>query len=496
MSPRKGTSLKILFVSTEAVPYAQVGGLGEVISALPKSLRAMGHDARVFMPKYLSISRKRYKFTPVMEGLQLGKPANDPHNLTVSNVLRHRKADGATTYFLENMEFYEKRANVYGYADDTARWLLLCRGVLEFLRRSEWTPDVIIANDWPAGFLPNLMETEYRNDPVLSRIATVYMIHNLKNQGMFDVHFVADSNYDWGTSPLPDIFDIAKVKLLNGMRRGIIYADTIGVVSPTYAKEILEPELGERLNDLLNKRKDRLVGILNGIDYKKYNPATDRGITRKYSNKRLSGRAENKRALQRIFKLPQRRDAFLMGFVGRLDEQKGIKLFMNVAKPVLENLDIQFVLVGTGDKDYRMFFKELEEEYPEQVSTHLFFSQKLPKRIFAGADALLMPSRFEPAGLVQMEAMHYGCVPVVRNTGGLADTVKDDTVGNPGTGFVFGDYEAMAMLIAIVRAAAAFRDKRRWDGIVRRAMREDFSWDASASAHARLYRQAIRHHKK
>jgi starch synthase len=250
--------------------------------------------------------------------------------------------------------------------------------------------------------------------------------------------------------------------------------------------------LGEKLNDVLRRRQDRLTGILNGIDYTKYNPATDKYITKNFSASRLKGRETNKQALQRIFKLPQRKDAFLMGFVGRLDEQKGIRLFMRIAKPLLENLDVQFVLVGTGEKDFRMFFKELQEKYPGQVSPHLFFDKALPKRIFAGADALLMPSRFEPAGLVQMEAMHYGCVPIVRNTGGLADTVEDDAPGDPGTGFVFDDYNHMALMIAIVRAYTAFQDRRRWEGIIRRGMREDFSWDASAREHAALYRRAIR----
>jgi starch synthase len=283
---------------------------------------------------------------------------------------------------------------------------------------------------------------------------------------------------------------------LNGMRRGILYADVICAVSPTYATEILSADLGEKLNDVLRRRQDRLTGILNGIDYVKYNPATDKHITKNFSAGRIKGREKNKQALQRIFKLPQRKDTFLMGFVGRLDEQKGIRLFMRIAKPLLENLDIQFVLVGTGEKDFRMFFKELQDEYPGQVSPYLFFDKGLPKRIFAGADALLMPSRFEPAGLVQMEAMHYGCVPIVRNTGGLADTVEDDWPGDPGTGFVFDDYDHMSLMITIVRAYTAFQDSRRWEGITRRAMREDFSWDASAKEHAALYRRAMRLHGK
>ena len=492
---RPPRSLKILFVTTETAPFAKVGGLGEVLSALPKALRKDGHDARVFMPKYLSIKKRRHAMTKVIEGIQMAKPATDPYGLTVANVIQNKAKDGAITYFLENMEYYEKRANVYGYADDTARWVLLSRGVLEFIRRSDWVPDVIVANDWPAGFVPNLMQTEYRNDPVIRNIACVFVIHNLRNQGMFDVHFLKGKDYDKGTKPIPDFID-GRMPRLNGMRRGILYADAICAVSPTYATEILSTEFGERLNDVLRRRQDRLTGILNGIDYKKYNPGTDKQITKNYTERRLSGREANKHALQRVFKLPQRKDAFLIGFVGRLDEQKGIRLFMRIAKPLLSNLDIQFVLVGTGDKDFRMFFKELQEKHPGQVSTHLFYDQKLPKRIFAGADAILMPSRFEPAGLVQMEAMHYGCVPIVRNTGGLADTVINDRPGDPGTGFMFDRYDHMSLMIAMVRAYAAFQDKRRWTGIIRRGMREDFSWDAAAKDHTALYRRAIRLHDR
>jgi starch synthase len=477
------------------MPYAQVGGLGEVLAALPDALRKQALDVRVFLPKYLGISRKKFKLTPLLKGLRLGNPSSDPHHLTVANVLTHVRRDGAVTYFLENMEFYEKRANVYGYADDTARWILLSRGVLEFVRRSDWVPDVIVANDWATGFIPNLMRTEYRNDPVVSRIASVFVIHNLRHQGMFDAHFVKDSDYDWGTTSVPDIFD-PQVKTLNGLRRGILNADIISTVSPTYAKEILSPEMGEKLDAVLGKRRDRLVGILNGIDYKKFNPATDRSLTRTFSAAHPNPRAQNKQTLQRLFKLPQRRDAFLMGFVGRLDEQKGINLLMRIAPALFNNLDLQFVLVGTGENDYRLFFKELQEKYPNRVSCHLYYDSKLPRRIFAGADAILMPSRYEPAGLVQMEAMHYGAIPIVRNTGGLADTVRDDSSDRPGTGFVFGPYDEMSLMIAIVRAHQTYQNARHWRSIVGRAMREDFSWSVAAKAHAALYRRAIRLHRK
>lgn len=485
-------NLKLLFVAAEAAPFAKVGGLGEVLSALPRSLRQLGHDVRVCIPRYARISPRKYRMERIASDLRLMKPEHDPYGLTVANMLRHTAKDGAVTYLLENMEYYEKRANVYGYVDDTARWLLLSRGILEYLKQSDWVPDVIVANDWPTGFIPNLLATEYKRDPVLSRIATVFLIHNLRNQGMFDVHFVKDEDYDWGTAPLPDPLK-PEVKKLNGMRRGILYADLICTVSPTYAEEILTPDLGERLDDVLRRRRDRLSGIMNGMDYEKYNPARDKLIRQRFSAARPQARVRNKLALQKRFGLPRDSGKFTLGFVGRLDEQKGINLFMQVAPALFENLDFQFFLVGTGEKDYRLFFKDLMEAYPKRVSCHLFFDEKLPKHIFAGADALIMPSRFEPAGLVQIEAMRYGCIPVVRRTGGLADTVVDYVPGEgTGTGFLFTPYEPLALLIAIVRAWQAYRNKREWKGLVRRALRQDFSWTASARLHADLYRKAFR----
>jgi starch synthase len=353
-----------------------------------------------------------------------------------------------------------------------------------------------VANDWPGGFLCNALATEGRRDPVLSGIASVFLIHNLRHQGMFDAHFVKDEDADPGTTPLPDPFD-KTVKTLNGMRRGILYADAISTVSPTYAKEILEPELGEKLDAVLRDRSDRLTGILNGLDHEKYNPATDKLIKHRFGVNRLDARAKNKAALQRMFGLPRDPSVFLMGIVGRLDEQKGINLFMRVADALFENLTFQLVLVGTGEKDYRMFFKELQEKYPDRVGVHLFFDEKLPRHIFAGADAMLMPSRFEPAGLVQLEAMRYGAVPIVRATGGLADTVEDYWPGKgTGTGFVFKPYQPEALLIAVVRAWQAYRNQREWQSIVRRAMRRDFSWNVSGQEHIQLCRDAVRWHQR
>ncbi|OGN07023.1 MAG: hypothetical protein A2750_02765 [Candidatus Yanofskybacteria bacterium RIFCSPHIGHO2_01_FULL_45_42] len=496
MNLSKTKKLKILFVAAEAAPFIKVGGLGEVTRSLPKAMRELGHDARLFIPKYAKIEAEKFPMEPEAGELDIAPNEEDPHRLLVSNVFKHLdKESGITAYFLENMEYYEKRANTYNYGDDTVRWVLLSKGALEFIRRSDWKPDIIIANDWQTGFIPNLIETEFKNDPVLSRIATIFLVHNLKFQGMFDPHFVPELEADSGQGPIPD-FNDPRILKLNGARRGIIYADIVNTVSPTYAKEILTPEFGEKLEEILQEKRDVLYGTLNGMDYDEFDPETDPDIPAHYSRNKPAERYRNKTALQKHFGLPEDDKVFVMGFVSRLTEQKGVDLLKEVAPSIFENLDLQLVIVGTGDTKYRTDFKELQEKYPTRVAIHPFFDEKLPKLVFSGADAVLIPSRFEPSGLVQMEAMRYGAIPIVRKTGGLADTVTDYYPGaDCGTGFVFEKYDSYAFLIAIVRAWQAHRSKKEWTGLVKRAMSQDFSWKKSAKDYVELCRLAISKHR-
>jgi starch synthase len=399
------------------------------------------------------------------------------------------------TYFLENMEYYEKRANVYGYNDDTARWLLLSRGVIEFVKRSEWKPDIIVANDWQTGFIPNIIKVECKDDPVLSKIVTVFTIHNLRYQGLFNPFFINEIDYDSGQGPIPDFLD-ENIWKLNGIRRGILYADAVSTVSPTYSKEILDPKFGEKLEEVLQQKRARLFGILNGIDYDFFNPANDNQIASPFSEDSLKERSLNKTALQKKVGLPENADKFVMSFVGRLDEQKGIALLRSISDALFENLNFDLIILGTGDNDYKFYFQELQKKYPDRVSVCLYFDPDLPKLIFAGSDAVLVPSLFEPSGLVQMEAMRYGCIPIVRKVGGLADSVKDYSPDKEeGTGFVFEKYDQLAFLIAIVRAMEAYRNKKEWTKLIKRAMTEDFSWAKSAKEYLKLFETAIKFHE-
>ena len=476
---------RVLFVTTEAAPFAKVGGLGEVLRALPKAMRELDCDARVFIPKYAVVDTKEFPAKLVIERLRVASRDEDPQGLLISNVLEHTGRDKSVTYFLENMECFEKRANVYGYIDDTMRFVLLSRGAIEFVKRSKWKPDFIIASDWMTGFVPNLMKTEYKDDPDLAGIGVIFGIHNLRNQGTFDAAFVSEMDADYGRKPVPPFF--SDMKYLNGMRRGILYADKIVTVSPTYAQEILSPEYGEKLEGVLQERRGDLTGILNGIDIERFDPATDPLVTVHYNTHHAAARKKNKAVLQQRFGLARDDEVMIIGYNGRLDEQKGLSLVEEAMRSLLDNLSFQFVALGDGALEYKKFFKKLEEDYPGRVGTFLEYDEKLPRTIYAGADAILMPSRFEPAGLVQLEAMRYGAIPIVRKTGGLADTVIDfDPHHGKGTGFVFEKFDPQALMITMVRAHEAYRNRREWARLVERAMAQDFSWKNSARKYIAL----------
>lgn len=491
--------LRVLFVGTEAAPYAKVGGLSSVLYALPRALTALGHDARVMLPRYISVD-EHFELSMVEEGLRVPTGNTDgPHELICNIKKRERDLrdpdSPVTAYFLENQEYFEQRANIYGYADDAVRWALLSRGVLEFFRHHRaWQPDIIVSADWQTGFIPNYLKTVYKNDRVLSQITSVFSIHNLFYQGMFDHRFVQEMDYDDGHSPIPG-FDNPRLTKINGMRRGIMYADALTTVSPTYAKEIMTKEYGELLDDLLRERRAVLTGILNGIDYGVWNSSTDPYITYRYTADSLEERLKNKKVLQERFGLPADKSAFLVAIVSRLNKQKGFDLLYPIMGTLLEELPIQLVVVGEGDADFMGFFHDLETRYPKKVAAHLKFDSILPHFAMAGADAILMPSRFEPCGLTQVEAMRMGAVPIVRRTGGLTDTVKDyDPSTETGTGFVFEKFDSSSLMIAFIRAIENFRDARSWRGIQSRGMAKDFSWDQSARRYEEFFTRAKQFH--
>ena len=493
--------LKVLFVVAEAHPYATVGGLGMVVFSLTRALKRIGLDCQIFMPKYGSIDEKKYKMEMVFEGLKVPTGEKEEGEPLICNVKRHISPEsGVPVYFLENMEYYEKRSNVYGYSDDPTRFALLSRGVLEFLIKSHWLPtvfskkprwlpDIINCADWHTGGLSNYLKTVYKDEPVLNKIKTVFSIHNLFFQGVFDHRFVSQMDFDDGKASIAPFFS-EKLGKQNFMRRGIIYSDAVNTVSETYAQEIMTPEYGEKLDDLLKEVRTKVFGILNGLDYEQVNPATDKLIPFNFSSSNFKDRIKNKKHLQKEFNLECLPEKPLLGMVTRLDEQKGLDLLFPILEILISEFDCQFVIVGGGEGKYRSFFEEMAKKFPKKIGCHLMPDFNLSRHIFAGCDIFLVPSRFEPCGITQMEAMRYGAIPVVRKTGGLADTVEDfDPRTNSGTGFVFEKFSSHALFGAIIRALEAYKYPRIWQKLIKRAMSANFSWEASAQKYLNLYKK-------
>lgn len=488
--------LKILIVGAEVSPYAHVGGVSRALGHLSKALVKQGQDCRVFMPKFGMIDEEKYPMRMVYEGLKV--PTSHPESpYLICNVKMHQASGRAPVYFLENQEYYELRANVYGYQDDPTRWALLSRGVLEFLACcSDWVPDVVEAVDWQAGAIPNHLRSTFAKNEKLFPVATVFSIHNLNFQGMFDYKNVSELNFDDGQSPIENFFS-ERLYWQNFMRRGIMYADLVNTVSPNYAKEILRPQYGEGLDKLLTEVRGKLFGILNGIDYEEFNPATDKFLKANFDVRSLEKRGKNKLTLQGEFDLKQDETLPLLATWGRFVEQKGIDLMFDVLPPLLRDFEVQFVVVGGGEGKYLDFFRQLQKDFPKKVGIHLMADFTLPRLLMAGADLILFPSKFEPCGLVQMEGMRYGAIPIVRATGGLTDTVEDfDPEKKTGVGFVFKDFDKWAFFAQIVRALEVYRHKEIWRALQKRAMLQDNSWEQRALEYLELFQKATDLHKK
>lgn len=482
--------LKIMFVAAEAAPFATVGGFSSVVKYLSKELIKKGHDVRVFIPKFGFIDEEKFDLKLVYEGLKV--PTDDPNNPFLICNIKYTEVSGVPTYFLENREYYELRANVYGYSDDPTRWALLSRGALEFISKTNlFEPEIIHSHDWHTGLVSNYISKNYSKDPIVSRITSVFTIHNLSYQGVFDHNHISELDFDDGKSAVASFFD-NRINTQNFMRRGILYADVVNTVSKTYSREILEKENGQGLDKLLNELRSKLYGIVNGIDYEEYNPSTDSLLEQNYDINSLELRKDNKKSIQREFNLHINDDVLLMGFVGRLDWQKGVDLIVSTLEHVLKDFNVQFVHVGGGDGHLANLLKELARAHPEKVGVHTYPNFTLPRLFFGGCDVILYPSRFEPCGIVQLEAMRYGSLPIVRKVGGLADTVEDfDPSTGKGTGFVFKDFDEFSLYGQIVRATELYRQKDLWKKAQKNAMSQDFSWSYSAKEYIRLYERAM-----
>ncbi len=491
--------LKILHIGTEVSPFSNVGGLSMVISYLSKAMVNRGHDVRVFMPKFGFIDESKYKLELVYKGLKIPtyyKKEDGQPQFIICNVKRYNREDGVVIYFLENMEYYEKRSNVYAYSDDHIRWALLSYGAIKYVRdHLDWKPDVIHSHDWHTSLVPDIIKTKYKDDPYFDGLATVLTIHNISFQGQ-EVDVTSELNFDDGKSDIPRLYS-SRLSRLNYLRRGILYSDLVNTVSEGYSRQLLTPDYGGGLDKLLLELRSKLFGVTNGIDYEKMDPEKDPLLEKNFNSNTLERRDSNKLKLQKEFNLIQDKDKMLFGWVGRLDRQKGIDLALEVLDKFLRDFDSQFVLIGSGDHNYEKIAQSLASKYPQKVGAHTYANFTLPKLVFGGADAILMPSRWEPCGIVQMEAMRYGNIPIVRATGGLDDTITDFNPSDlTGTGFKFKDFDGWSLYGQMVRAFETYRNKGAWRQIQKNAMNENFSWDNVADKYEDMYIRAIHFHKE
>lgn len=474
--------MKILYVAAEAVPFAKTGGLADVAGSLPKALKADGVDVRVIMPKFGKIPEA---YRNAMEHVYDGELPVAWRKKYVG--LDKYELDGVTYYFVDNEEYFN-REGFYGYDDDAERFSFFSRAVLDLLPAMDFWPDVIHTNDWHAGLVNVFLKLEHMGDARYERIKTVYTIHNLKYQGVFPKDVMPDVlGLDWKYF---NNGDLEFYDAVNFMKGGIIYADAITTVSKTYAKEIQYPYFGEHLDGLLRSREQDLSGIVNGIDYSVYNPRTDKYIFETYDEESLDRKLDNKTELQKSLGLPVRRNVPLIAIVSRLVEPKGMDLVVRMMDEILQHEDIQLVVLGTGEKRYEDWFKGLAWRYPKKVSVNIYFSNELAQRIYAGADIFLMPSNYEPCGIGQLIALRYGTIPVVRQTGGLKDTVQQyNKYTQEGNGFVFDNYNAHEMMYALKRALSFYGNYEIWHKIQLNAVQSDFSWKRSAKEYEALYKR-------
>lgn len=474
---------KVLFVTSEAVPYIKTGGLADVTGSLPKYFDKKKYDVRVILPKYMCIEdRKKTEMTYVDEFyVALNWREQYAGIWTAEN-------DGITYYFIDNEYYFSGWKPYNNIYEDVEKFAFFAKAAIEAMKILDFKADIVHCHDWQTGLVPVFLKTEYSKDDFYWNMKTVFTIHNMKFQGRWKLNEVRD------ITGLPDdVFALDKLEAYgeaNYLKGGIVYADKVTTVSKTYAYEITTPSGGEGLDGLMLSKGDLLVGILNGIDYEEYNPQTDIYLGRHYTQENVREvKKLNKAELQRSFGLPEEEEAFVIGIVSRMTVQKGFDLIAHVMEKLLTDKQIQLVVLGTGEEEYENMFRHFCWKYEKQVAATLHYSEPLAHCIYAGADALLMPSLFEPCGLSQLMSMRYGTLPMVRETGGLRDTVNPyNEYEQTGNGFSFANYDAYEMLNMIRYAKDVYENHRaEWEAMVKRAMQCDYSWKASAKEYEKLY---------
>ncbi len=473
--------MKILFVSTEAEPFAKSGGLGDVVGSLPKQLKNRKADARVILPLYKSIKRR------------FAGDLNFIGEITVTLSWRRQycglfsiEDNGILYYFVDNEQYFGRDA-YYGYYDDGERFAYFSKAVLELLKIMEFKPDILHCNEWQTAMIPVYLKSVYKNDDFYRPVRSVFTIHNIEYQGKFDTAVAQDII----GLPIGDLPLIELNGMVNMMKGAIICCDRLTTVSESYSRELKDPYFAHGLDGVIRDNDFKLIGIINGIDYEKFDPATDRVIYANYNGRTIDKKLVNKAALQEQMGLRIDPDIPMIGMVGRMVAHKGMDLVKNSFTGIMEE-NVQFVVLGTGDEEYKHFFTHKAHEYKGKVAASIHFSTDMANKIYAASDMFLMPSKSEPCGVAQMIALRYGTIPIVRKTGGLRDSILTfDSESGTGNGITFDDYSENAMMNAIRQALDYYQEKKMWKKLVSNALRSDFSWKKSAAKYMELYKSLI-----
>ena len=483
--------MKILFAASEVAPFAKTGGLADVAGSLPRALAALGHDVSVVLPRYRQVDVERYGLRHAASFYVPLASWKERCDILVGSL-----GPKVTAYFV-NKDIYYDRPELYrtlrgDHPDNAERFIFFSRAIPELCRALDIAPDIVHCNDWQTGLVPVYLRTLYRGVPQFTRTRSVFTIHNLGYQGLFWHWDLPMTGLGW------DVFTPGGIEFwgnMNLLKAGIVFADAVTTVSATYAKEIQTPEYGHGLDGVLRGRAADLTGIVNGIDYDEWDPAADRSIAKSYSAARPAGKQACRKALLDELGLPATA-APVIGMVTRLSDQKGLDILVD-ALPEIMALGARLVVLGTGDERYHRLLRDAGRLHAAQMHVLLAYDDALARRIYAGADMFLMPSRYEPCGLGQMHALRYGTVPVVRRTGGLADTVADhDAKTGTGTGFLFDEYTADALAACVRRAVSVFSDPPAWKRLMRAGMRVDLSWQRSAKDYVKVYRKILKERTK
>jgi starch synthase len=459
--------MKIAMCASEVVPFAKTGGLADVAGALPLALEELGEEVIIIMPKYKSIQDNKF-------GMQRLK-----QDIFYTTCGRNIKV-----YFLANEKYYS-RDGLYGnksgdFPDNLERFAYYCRRSVDLLKEINFKADIIHCHDWQSALIPVYLNTIFKNDSFYQGIKTILTIHNIGYQGLFPKEEFPKLGLDWSLFNMECLEFYGKINILKG---GMVFSQVINTVSPTYSKEIQTKDFGFGLEGVLANRRDSVFGILNGIDYSIWNPSTDKFIAKNYSQLNLNDKAINKENLQKFCRLPLKKEIPLFGIVSRLAQQKGFDILAEAINDICK-MKLQLVILGTGDLKYHLLLEEIVKKFPQVISLHLRFDDPLAHRIYAGSDIFLMPSRYEPCGLGQLISLRYATIPLVFKTGGLADTVNKDN------GFIFEDYTKEDLIKTIKEAIQTFKNQKKWQNLMQRAMEYNFSWEASARKYIQLYEES------